>query len=256
MPPLQVSTASSTTSSMIESDHSDHSSDGTADALALEQQTQDLKIASSLSNHSHTKAKRSSSMGFISRNFSKAQSRKQDKAVRFADEKDSVVIHPLPSGRLCEETRKILWLTYQDKVTITDDVEEICYHLNCPDEIHPYVQHLDVVWEKCASKQGVNVLTDEDCEKLAHGHKGRGLEKKLSKGLKKNRDTVVKSVLDTQKTYRNLPVGSDHRAKFLRNKYKKLSCQSKVFAQALARGDEFVAKKYNPKPYTVVATSA
>jgi hypothetical protein len=115
------------------------------------------------------------------------------------------------------------------------------------------------MWDRSIDKNkkgAVTIFTEDECEQLVHGHKGRGLEKKLAKGLKKNRDIVVKSVLDTQKTYRNLPVGSDQRAKFLRNKYKKMSYQSKVFAQALARGDETMAKKINPGPYKVAATSA
>lgn len=171
------------------------------------------------------------------------------KSVRF--DEDKVVVHPLPNGRLCDGTRKILWLTYQDKVTITDDVEEICYVFNNPDEIHPYVAHLDLMWDKCASRNAT--FTDEEVEQLVHG-KGRGLEKKLAKGLKKNQGSVVKAVLDTQKTYRNIPVGANQRAKILKEKYKKLSLQSKVFAQALAQGDERLSRKYNQN--TIAALSA
>lgn len=249
----------------------DHSSSSNASSAYPEGGTEVMPLDQPLNERKDRrgKVKRSSSIGFgknnnSGSNHSKGSSRtssrrkRKDKPhVKF--DEDKVVIHPLPSGRLCDETRKVLWLTYQDKVTITDDVEELCYHFNCPDEVHPYVAHLDAMWDKSASSKGVDVFSQDEAEQLVQG-KGRGLEKKLvNTGLKKNRDNVVKVVLDTQKTYRLLPVGSDQRAKLLKNKYKKLTHQSKVFARALAWGDQVLAEKINPRskePHKVVATSA
>ncbi|CAB9501877.1 expressed unknown protein [Seminavis robusta] len=146
-------------------------------------------------------------------------------------------------------------MTYLDKVSSADDVEETCYNFNDTDFVHPYVQQLDQVWDQCASPKEPKPLhlEQEDLTKLVSG-KGRGLEKKLLSDMKKNRETIVKQVLDAQKSYRNLPIRADQKAKMLKNKYKKLTTQSKVFALTLAKGDAQVATKLYGN--TIAATSA
>ena len=156
-----------------------------------------------------------------------------------------------------EAARDKLFLSYKDKVSMADDVEETCYRFHDCDTKHPYLQHLDRVWEECdaASSTAAGLaLSEEDLLALVDT-KGRGMEKKLIADMKRNRDAIVKQVLESQKTFKNLPVGSDQRAKLLKNKYKKLTTQSKVFAMTMAQGDNLVSAASQHK-VSIVATSA
>lgn len=155
-----------------------------------------------------------------------------------------------------EAARDRLFLSYKDKVSMADDVEETCYRFHDCDTQHPYLRHLDRVWGECDSASSTSAalaLTDEDLLALVDT-KGRGMEKKLIADMKRNRDAIVKQVLESQKTFKNLPVGSDQRAKLLKNKYKKLTTQSKVFAMTMAKGDTLVSSSQHK--VSIAATSA
>jgi hypothetical protein len=157
-----------------------------------------------------------------------------------------------------DDVRPLLWNTFMDKVSSADDVEEICYNFQDSDFVHPYVKQLEEVWEKCASASSKDTalkplpLPEEDLTKLVSG-KGRGLEKKLISEMKKNKEQVVKEVVQTHKSYKNVPLPADQKAKMLKNKYRKLSVQSKIFALTVAQADAQVAVLYGNK---VAATSA
>jgi len=187
--------------------------------------------------------------GTLSSSFSKSRS-SQNRRVIF--DLDSNAIHALPPMESTEKDR--LYLTYKDKVSIADDVEETCYRFGDSDTVHPYIQRLDSVWEKCALVNAEALeLSDEELLELVNS-KGRGMEKKLLADMKRHRDYVVKQVLDSQKSMKMLPVGNDQRAKLLKNRYKKLTARSKVFALALANGDQLVSTAVLGN--TVAATSA
>jgi len=154
---------------------------------------------------------------------------------------ESTAVYDLPKIDAAE--KDLLYLSYSDKVSMADDVEETCYRFGDSDSPHPYVEHLDQVWEKTSgvtSGQVALELKEEELRQLVHG-KGRGMEKKLLADMKRHRDQVVQQVLDTQKSIRLLPIGADQRAKLLRNKYKKLNARSKVFALTMANADSLAA---------------
>jgi hypothetical protein len=158
-----------------------------------------------------------------------------------------------------DDVRHLLWNTYMDKVSSADDVEETCYNFQDSYFVHPYVKQLEEVWEKCASASAKDtaikplLLGEEDLTNLVSG-RGRGLEKKLLSEMKRNKEQVVKQVVDTHKSYKNVPLPADQKAKMLKNKYRKLSVQSKIFALTVAQADAQVAVKVYGN--TVAATSA
>lgn len=202
-----------------------------------------------------TKAKANTSNFSRLRNLSSSFSKNRashDRKVNFDMSNNQV--HSLPP--LDEETREILFLTYKDKVSTADDVEETCYRFHDHDSKHPYMQHLDSVWGQCESATSTAAgleLSDEALLSLVNT-RGRGMEKKLITDMKRSRDAIVKQVLDSQKTFKNLPVGSDQRAKLLKNKYKKLTTQSKVFAMTIAKGDTLLSSE--ELKVSIAATSA
>ena len=159
-----------------------------------------------------------------------------------------------------DTVRSLLWTTYSDKVSSADDVEETCYNFTDSDFVHPYVQQLDDVWNMCglnatAKESAIKPLplVDEDLGKLTDG-KGRGLEKKLMNDLRRNKEQVLRQVVDAHKSYKNLPLPAEQKAKLLRNKCKKLSAPFKIFALTMAQADAQIATKLHGKP--VAATSA
>ena len=205
-------------------------------------------------NRETAKARRDafSRLRTLSNSFSKNRA-SHDRKVTF--HLDANEIHELP---LVEDTdRSLLFLSYQDKVSIADDVEETVYRYQDNDFVHPYIKHLDDIWTKSGSaSQNIHTGLDVNDEELLQlvNTKGRGMEKKLIMDMKRNRDLVIKQVLDSQKSFKNLPVGSDQRAKMLKNKYKKLTTRSKVFALTMAKGDRLVSASYSGN--TIAATSA
>jgi hypothetical protein len=243
-------------------------------APASPSKTTNASCLKSVSPHHSKEAaivKRNAFSRFRSLSNSFGSQKRSLKSVRFAltDDKDdhdaplNITIHELPGDRGLndETTRALLWLTYQDKVTIADDVEEICYAYYSDDYVHPYIQKLDHVWDQCVTGKANHSDVDIDTVEAQFftdlvNTKGRGLEKKLIKEMKRNREQVVKQVVDAQRSYKNLPVGQEQRSKMLKNKYKKLSQPSKTFAQLLAQGDAQVAAHYLHHHTKVAAHSA
>jgi hypothetical protein len=154
--------------------------------------------------------------------------------------------------------RSHMFMSYKDKVTAADNVEETCYQFNDSDYVHPYVLHLMQVWDQCGKIDKVDsaraLPMDADSLHSLVQAKSRGLEKKLHPDMKKYRDTTMKQILDTQKNFKHLPATA--KAKMIRNKSKKATLQAKVFALTVAQGDAIEAEKVYGKTFGDHAVSA
>ena len=167
---------------------------------------------------------------------------------------EATAVHFLPD----DVDRTPMFMSYQDKVSTADDVEETCYHFNDSDFVHPYVLHMQQIWEQCGKIDRDNsaraLTTDEEVLRKLTNTKARGLEKKLNSDLKRSRESAVKQILETQKSFKHMPAAA--RAKVIKNKSKKLTLQTKVFAMTLAQGDAQVAEKIYGCTFAVAAVGA
>lgn len=167
---------------------------------------------------------------------------------------DLTAIHRLPD----DVDRTPMFMSYQDKVVSADSVEETCYNFNDNAFVHPYVLHLQQIWEDCGKLDKENsarsVTSDAQVLQKLVNTKARGLEKKLQTDIKRNRESALRQVLDTQKTFKHLPAAA--RAKAVKNKSKKVTLQAKVFAMTLAAGDAQIAQEIHAKAAAVAAMGA